>query len=211
MIRDYTDMLWSAYNFWCTPQYDGQSCDSVTPWAVPGIHKRSPEQFHHIVQSKRNHFEGAPWWNPMQLPCSNGKYYFTSVYKELQSNRQHNHTIIVANEELDLYPLQVAQRVARVIGYNIDGLDLSVFKKVRINTQDNKGTNSVTSKENYMHGVYNISNYQPLSQKTRTAINKCWHEDCIALSKIPPYYKYTACHSERVADVAQPDKRLLDL
>ena len=31
MTRNYADMLWSAYNFWCTTDYDKKGCDS-THW-----------------------------------------------------------------------------------------------------------------------------------------------------------------------------------
>ena len=216
MVRDYTDMLWSAYNFWCKAILDGPSCDPVTSWADPKLHKRSPEHFHNLVESKKDHFEGVAPWYPMHQPCERGRSYFSSVYSRLQSNRQHNHTIIVANEELDSYPLQVAQRVARFIGYNINGTDLSKFGNVRVNTQERKGAGSIVTSDKHLPGRYKISHYQPVLPKTRALINKCWYEDCIALSKIPPYYKYTACHPERVgdltiADVAQHDKRLLDL
>eukprot|EP01032_Pedospumella_encystans_P029225 gene29225-33007_t len=196
MVRDNTDMLWSAYNFWCKAVLDGPSCDPVTSWADPKVHKRSPEHFHNLVESKKDHFEGVAPWYPLHQPCERGRNYFSSVYSRLQSNRQHNHTIIVANEELDLYPLQVAQRVARFIGYDISGMDLSKFGNVRVNTQEKKGAGSTVTSDKHLPGRYKISHYQPVLPITRTLINKCWYEDCIALSKMPPYYKYTACHTE---------------
>jgi len=153
---------------------------------TPELHKRSPELFHsHLLasrgDSKRDH-------------CANGLGYYSTSYQHLQSNKHHNRTIIVANEELDLYLLQVASRVASFINYSIDGMDLSSLEKVRINTQDNKGAHSATGVNNYTPGLYNISHYQPLLPESRALLYECWYEDCIALSKIPPYYKYTACY-----------------
>jgi hypothetical protein len=48
MTRNYPDMLWSSYNFWCKLDYDGTSCD-VTQWVKVGQHVRSAELFHWIV------------------------------------------------------------------------------------------------------------------------------------------------------------------
>ncbi len=198
MVRDYTDMLWSSYNFWCKREYDGTNCD-YSKWAMPGLHTRSPELFHDLVQADKNHTVGViqPFWYPMEKPCINaGGYYNEYISMHLYSRKLNNYTIIVASEELDMFPLRVAQRVAHTINYNIEGIDLSTFNKVRVNTQDNKGTHSLISTDKYLPGRYNISHYQPLLPESRTMINKCWYEDCIAISKIPPYYKYTACHPQ---------------
>jgi hypothetical protein len=48
LVRNYADWLWSAYNYWCDVNRD-QQCDVGTQWIVPGLHKRSPEDFHQEV------------------------------------------------------------------------------------------------------------------------------------------------------------------
>jgi len=199
MTRDYTDMLWGAYNFWCKPEYDGNTCSTSTYWTNPAVHKRSPGVFHEIVQADKNHTPGVvhPFWYPMERPCVNARSYYSGVYTHLREHTLHDKSVIlVASEELDEYPLQVAQRIAKIINYDIAGMDLTGFSKVRVNTQEHKGANSFIIKDKHLPGRYNISHYQPLLPESRVMIDKCWYEDCIALSKIPPYYKYTACHPE---------------
>jgi len=192
MVRDYAGRRWSAYNFWCNERYDDVNCTSPNNWTDPALHKRSPELFHSSLLTSKGNARGDH--------CANGHGYFSKSYQQLQRNKHHNQTIIVANEELDLYPLQVARRVASAINYNIDGIDLSAFEKVRVNSQDNKGAHSATGVKNYASGLYNISHYQPLLPESRALLYKCWYADCIALSKIPPYYKYTACYPEHNAN-----------
>ncbi len=188
MVRDLADRWWSAYNFWCKERYHDSNCTHATHWVDATVHKRSPELFHSYLLSKKNETSVDS--------CVNIGKLVSNAYRKLQSNRDHNHTIIVANEELDMFPLRVAQRIASFIKYNIDGFNATYFEKVRVNSQDNKGTTSTTSKDKYRPGRYKISNYEPLLPESRALINKCWYEDCIALSKIPPYYKYTACYPE---------------
>ncbi|KAJ1380753.1 hypothetical protein B484DRAFT_411936 [Ochromonadaceae sp. CCMP2298] len=49
MVRNYADMLWSSYNFWCKPPFDGD-CE-YSKWAVAGVHVRTPELFHSLVEA----------------------------------------------------------------------------------------------------------------------------------------------------------------
>ena len=146
----------------------------------------------------------------MEKPCINaGGYYSEYLSAHLTSRNLQNHTIVIASEELDKYPLQVAQRVARTVHYNIAGINISSFNSVRVNTQDNKGTTNTVSIDQYQPGRYNISHYQPLLDESRTLLNKCWLADCLALSKIPPYYKYTACYGNEVKGYLRAEKVLV--
>eukprot|EP01032_Pedospumella_encystans_P021839 gene21839-24765_t len=191
MVRDLADRRWSAYNFWCNEAYNDTNCISPNPWANPALHKRSPEFFHSYLLSSKDNATGDH--------CGKSAGSYAKSYHHLQGDKNQHYNqkiLVIANEELDIRPLEVAQRIARFVNYSIDGMDLSSFEKVRINAQENKGANSATSKDNYLPGLYNFSHYRPLLPASRTLINKCWYEDCIALSKIPPYYKYTACHPE---------------
>ena len=195
MVRDFADKRWSAYNFWCNQAYNDTNCISPNRWANPALHKRSPELFHSYLLSSKDNANGDH--------CGKSAGSYAKSYQHLQGDKHQHYNqkvIVIANEELDLRPLEVAQRIARFVNYSIDGIDLSAFGKVRINAQENKGANSTTSKDNYLPGLYNISHYQPLLPASRTMIYKCWYEDCMALSKIPPYYKYTACHPQFIGN-----------
>lgn len=210
MVRDFTDMLWSSYNFWCKREYDGVNCD-YSKWADPALHHRSPEIFHELIQLDANHTAEVvqPFYYPMEKPCVNaGGYYSEYLSLHLNSRKLQNRTIIIASEELDAFPQLVAKRVASIINYDITGIDLSTFKDVRVNTQEAKGTNTGIPIGKYTPGRYNISQYRPLLAESRTLLNKCWKEDCRNLATIPPYYKYTACFPElssTVGDVEVDD------
>ena len=198
MVRDYTDMLWSSYNFWCKREYDGDQCD-FSKWANAALHRRSPALFHDLVQLDANRTAGVvqPFHYPMEKPCINAGGYFTEYLDlHLYSRNLHNHTILVASEELDAFPLHVAHRVASITGHNIEGIDLSKFQQVRVNTQEAKGTDATIAIDKYTPGRYNISQYQPVWAESRTLLGQCWREDCLRLAQLAPYYRYAACHPE---------------
>jgi hypothetical protein len=205
MIRDYSDMLWSSYNFWCKREYDGNDCD-YSKWADPALHKRSPGIFHDLISLDANRTANVvqPFYHPMEKPCINaGGYYSEYVAVNLYSRQLHNHTLVIASEELDRYPVSVAMRVAATLDYDIAGITLSEFKQVRVNTQEAKGATTVVAKEHYTPGLYNISHYQPMLTESRTLLNKCWYEDCRRLASIPPYYHYEACFPELAGSISK--------
>lgn len=201
MIRDYTDMLWSSYNFWCKREYDGEYCD-YSKWANADHHIRSPSLFHDLISLDANHTSGViqPFYYPMERPCINaGGYYTEYLTLHLYNRGLQNYTVVIASEELDTHPQRVAERVAAVIGYNITGMDLTAFQQVRVNTQEAKGTTHVINSDLYKPGLYNISHYEPVHSESRDLLNKCWLEDCRALAAIPPYYHYAACFPDLVS------------
>lgn len=184
MIRDYADMLWSSYNFWCKMEYDQRDC-GYSKWADAKYHRRSPELFHDLVVADSKGVDIVqPFYYPMHRPCINaGGYYTEYIDFHLYRNRLHNHTIIVASEELESFPLRVLQRVALRVGNDISGIDIRNFTRIRVNSQENKGTTHSISMDQYRPGRYNISGYQPMLPQTREFINQCWKEDCLAISR----------------------------
>ena len=204
MIRDFSAMLWSSYNFWCKREYDGTNCD-YSKWADPAKHLRSPELFHELVQAEANGTEGVvqPFYYPMEKPCTNaGGYYSEYLQAHLFSRQLRNHTILVASEELDVFPDLVAQRVAQIVNYSIAGIDLSSFTRSRVNTQEAKGTTAVVSKDKYLPGRYNISHYQPMLEQSRALLNGCWKSDCKLIASLPPHYHYQACFPDIFSSTA---------
>lgn len=197
MVRDYAAMLWSSYNFWCKREYDGLNC-GYSKWTDPTYHVRSPELFHELIQADANGTQGViqPFYYPMQYPCVNaGGYYSEYLQNHLFRRGLRNYTIVIATEELDAYPLHVAQRIAYILNYSIVGIDLSMFHRVRINSQEDKGANHSIPIEKYIPGRYEISKYQPMLQETRSLLYKCWREDCFLLANITRY-RYKACFPE---------------
>ena len=97
LTRNYADMVWSSYNFWCKRDYDGFDCD-YSHWINPLTHKRSPELFHEMIQGDSN---GTAVPNPMyktlEAPCRNaGGYYSEFLENQLWPNIPKNQTMIFA-------------------------------------------------------------------------------------------------------------------
>lgn len=207
MIRDYADMIWSSYNFWCKVGYDDKGC-GYERWASKEFHKRSPEVFHDLIVADQqgNSSVTQPFYYPMHRPCINaGGYYTEYIDFHIRNYVDEQHFIIIASEELEINPFQVAKRIADRIHYQYTELDLKNFTKVRINSQENKGSGHSVSLDTYKPGVYAISDYRPMFETTRELLNKCWYDDCMKIAQ-RTNYSYTACmtdakHTQRQAEM----------
>jgi hypothetical protein len=122
MIRNYADMLWSSYNYWCKLGFD-DDCDS-THWAKWG-HARSPALFNDIIVSDKN--GEVLTKNPLYIkrPCAfAGGFYSEYLNNEVWSNNLRvppilkQDTIVIASEMLEKFPKIVIQKVLYAL--NID-------------------------------------------------------------------------------------------
>ena len=157
MTRNYADMIWSAYNFWCKVQYDGYECDSNTKWVKPEYHNRSADLFHAIVTKDMNNTLGphdSPLHDAMARPAANAGGYFTEHFeinlwqdqggKFSTSRIEKARTMAIASEQLESHPLDVWSRVATYFKMdeqihrdkNPYELQLGDFNEKRINAQD---------------------------------------------------------------------------
>jgi hypothetical protein len=134
MTRNYADMLWSAYNFWCKVQYDGFECDSNTKWVKPEYHKRSARAFHDIVLRDMNNSLGkddSPLHADMSRPYANAGGYFSeymqfSLWRDVGGKfstraTDQAHTLVVASEDLESDAMRVWRRVALYFHINRRG------------------------------------------------------------------------------------------
>lgn len=197
MVRNYADMVWSSYNYWCNWMFDGITCDS-TRWVKIGLHSRSPEYFSDIVNGDIN---GTFVPNPLhdiRRPCSFGGGYYSEYLKfHLWLTVPKNNVVVIASEQLEAQPLRVWQRVVdkMQIPYPLSTLDLGNFTRVRYNTQDHRGPLVSIDKELYQPGLFAVSGFRPMFPETRQQLDKCWVNDCVILS----YYSqhvYDACKKE---------------
>jgi hypothetical protein len=146
LTRDYAEMLWSSYNFWCRPRHDGlDSCD-FSKWIDPKKHHRSPEQFHEVIQCDRNGTR-LPYETPLfdKKPCLNGAAFYSDKLTELLwATVPRLQTLILASEELSLRPAVVWSKVSTRLGLPLPGSEggmnnlLGNFSRSRVNAQ---GTN----------------------------------------------------------------------
>lgn len=193
MVRNYADMLWSSYNFWCNREYDRVDCDS-THWVRPLVHVRSPELFHEIVLGD---FNGTGVRTPLFIKRAcvfAGGYYSEYLKLQLWPKVPRNATIVVASEELEVDPGRVWMKVAALLLLDKEQSNpqLGNFTNIRVNSQENKGGTHSVLKRDYKPGLFQVSGYKPMMPETREILDKCWQSDCKVISQAAGYL-YPAC------------------
>ena len=210
MVRSYSDMLWSSYNFWCKREYDGFACDN-TRWIKADM-LRSPDLFHDMILRDLNNtlknndspLHKGP--SDMSRPCVNAGGYYTEYldllfYKSVPPND----TLVLASEELESNPMaiwaKVSHRMKQLSGMSLEeggaagiwstySFNLGTFSERRYNPQNAKGGGRSIAVKDYVPGIFRISKYMPLRNDTKKLLDKCWTSDCKTISKITGY-KYS--------------------
>ena len=98
MTRDYAEMLWSSYNFWCRAKHDGFATCDKSRWINPTKHIRSPELFHEVVSFSHNGTK-LPYETPLYTPspCAKADNYFSEkLVDTLWATVPRQHTLVVA-------------------------------------------------------------------------------------------------------------------
>jgi hypothetical protein len=203
LTRDYKDMLWSAYNFWCNWHYDGTNCN-YEKFTILGVHNRTPTIFHEIINGDYNKtkvFIDSPLWN--KHPCDNARIYYTEYILGLWKYIPPNGTIVIASEQLQLDNLFVLNKIATKLGISILNNDTLVetiknISNYRFNTQEGKKDyrHSVNINQ-YKPGRFAISNFSDMFDSTKNILDFCWHDDCIMMSQLTGY-EYLSCQKTKV-------------
>ena len=112
LLRDYSDWIWSAYNYWCNPLYE-KECSTGNYWTDTQTHIRTPEIFHDIVQGSMN---GTLLSSPLlfDYPCQKASNMFKSYLNVLWDNVPVKQTLVLASEDLEDNPGEVWSRIAQV-------------------------------------------------------------------------------------------------
>ena len=228
MVRNFADMLWSSYNFWCKREYDGFACDN-TRWIKAGM-VRSPELFHDMVLRDRNGtlkpndsplHKGPP---DMTRPCNNaGGYYSEFLQQLLLSSVPLNQTLVLASEQLETEPLVVWARVSHRLkqltgmsaeeggatGLNVYSFALGSFLTRRYNPQNAKGGSNSVPMSNYTPGVFRTSGFRPMLNATRALLDKCWFVDCQTITELTGHFSAAyPCRPEAAeGERARPRRR----
>lgn len=144
LTRNFADMLWSSYNFWCKREYDGMECDN-TRW----VHKhfnRSAELFHDMVVQDQTSVlapHSSPLHGEMSRPCANAGGYFAEylqlkVWNDVAGSNMitrgtdRNHTLVVASEYLESNPLLIWSKIATY--FNMKERDSSATANIQFAT-----------------------------------------------------------------------------
>ena len=225
VVRNFADWVWSAYNYWCSEK-EG-NCDVSNHWTDKVHHKRSSFEFHKIVESTMtmnasqvSTSVSTPVLNPLQFssPCDKAKNMYRSYMNKLWSHVDVSNTLVIAGEDLENNPERVWSQVSSssgmefkdFLGYDLFMEEIRKFKKYRVNTQDNKGSNEVTDvNNNYAHGTYSISNYEQLKLKTREMLDNCWKNDCMYTS-LATGHNYTACDANSYSQFQDMETKYLE-
>ena len=131
MTRNYADLVWSSYNFWCKREYDGvEGCDN--PWFAHKPFNRSADLLHGMVlhdQAGMLTKHDAPFHGDLVRPCVNGGGFVKEhVEYRLWTDRpgqfitratDPEHTLLMASEELEAAPLLTWSKVARHFGMTV--------------------------------------------------------------------------------------------
>ena len=203
LTRDYKDMLWSAYNYWCNWHYDGTTCN-YEKFTILGVHNRTPEIFHEIINGDYNKtkvYIDSPLWN--KHPCDNARIYYTEYILGLWKYIPPNVTLVIASEQLQSDNLFVMNKIAAKLGISVlhNETVIEAIKNIsryRFNTQEGKKDyrHSVNINQ-YKPGRFAISNFSDMLATTKNILDFCWHDDCIMMSQLTGY-DYLACRNTKV-------------
>lgn len=83
--------------------------------------------------------------------------------------------------------LLVWNRISQSVGLSEAHPALADFNKVRYNTQadlNSRGESKTVLAKDYKHGHYAVSKFEPLSDQTRSILDRCWKDDCVYSSLV---------------------------
>jgi hypothetical protein len=177
MVRNVADRAWAAYNYWCIPSADGNATGSCVPGAYTQKETvRSPEIFDEWVHG--------------------GKHYQCSTYESVYTNLINSLTkitevppIVISMDSLRTEEGKATQ-VLRLEKYlqerlQLPFISLNATLLKRYNAGElisNRGASRVAH-DSASEGVYEVSGYRPLLNRTRAKIMTCWKE-CKEVAKL---------------------------
>lgn len=140
VVRDYSDWLWSSYNYWCIENID-PFCDLITHWVNAEFHHRSPEHFHSLVTAERVVPTPVDKWyvRPISVVyqenvCSYANRAFYDYVHALWTKIGVENTLIFASEELERNPASIVNKLVQAIGFTHLHFNVEDFQSVRYNT-----------------------------------------------------------------------------
>lgn len=202
MTRDYADLMWSAYNFWCTAAYDIR-CPS-THWVNAYHNYRSPGMFHELAVAKSRPHKTV--LSPIDhfgfSNLTNNNFFRSFVTTMWRHNVSHEAILVVASESLAAETDKMVNKMVAFIGLDAQHVvqqNVSKLAHERTNTNNHKGTGTVDA--TFTPGLYRASGFKPMLAGTRALLHKSWWHDCLWLSNYTGF-QYPACNSTSLAAAA---------
>jgi hypothetical protein len=208
MVRDYAEMMWSRYNYFCFNVLDGP-CEK----ADMTERKRSPEAFHELIVSQspvnaRIKPDGTFHDGGATLGCPPDSKEDYSYYKEntkallgidgFTKLMGADRVLVFADKQLEENPEYIYSKLSEKISFFKDHYNATYvdgFKKVRVNLNDVHATDGdakMAVKAPPSSGTYSISGHKPMLPETREILNRCWQDECKSLSELTGY-QFPAC------------------
>lgn len=206
ITRNFADWSWSVYNYWCDPKVEWL-CESHK-WASTGVHKRSTDLFHQILMMSVNQTFEKEYLSHLQVSnekmektypipgriknlCTLGYNMYENYITKLWEFVGRDAVLVVSSEELGSNAKRIWDRIVSAVGFpNSDHPFVDEFNKLRYNTQGTikqRAENVEISVEQFIPGVYAISDFQPMKRITRNLLDLCWYDDCKFLSSVSEY------------------------
>ena len=166
MVRDLSERMWAAYNFWCRSIID-KNCGEYK-WIKYGMY-RSPEDFHETLMKANYEYNVLNYkWNCLWLD----NLYMDAI--NMLYNMTKQQPLVIASESLTKSNNYIhITRLQDYINQNFHtNRSLDIKHLHYINTGGAVGPN--TQATELSRGLYNISNYKPLLKETHDYIYSCW-------------------------------------
>ena len=187
LTREYSELMWSAYNYWCDPKFD-----PVCPGTLlPKKNIRTPELFEAGVTAS---VKGISVHAPISLlnSCQNAKNQYTGYFATIGPRLGWENLFILASEELSSNAQAVWSRLSLRINtpsYGLKHPGMSSFSRVRVNTGSKKCFNCLVDAKTE-------SRKKRMPQAAKRLLETCWYKDCLAVANWTGYRNYS-CVSSR--------------
>ena len=177
VLREYSDWYWAIHNFWCLEYLDANCTNYPNRWLRNTRNAyRSPELFHELLVGT---MKGS--FSPVKIDFMRftARPRIEAIVKRVGKER----VLILKSEELS--DSKTWQKISSFTGLNSSHHKLAEVLSVKFNTNENPGhlKKTETRSTKRMPGVYKVSGYRPLLNKTRILINELFYNDCMWLKE----------------------------
>lgn len=182
LTREYSELVWSAYNYWCDPSFD----PVCTGTLLPKKNVRTPELFEAgVTASARGVSIRAP--SSLLSSCQGAKSYYGAFLSLVGPRLGWENLFIVASEELSSNAPAVWSRLSQRVNtssYNLDHPGMSSFSRVRVNAGSRRCFNCLVDAKA-------DSRRKRIPLVAKRLLDQCWHADCLAVVNFTGHRNYS--------------------
>ena len=181
LTREYSELIWSSFNYWCDPSFDPICAGTL----LPKRNIRTPKLFEEGVKAS---VLGVQAHAPSSLlsSCSNGKRYYRSFLEGVASLGPKN-LFVVASEELSSNAQAVWTKLILRLNtpaYSLTHPGIEGFSRVRVNTGARKCFNCLVDTKK-------AGRARRIPAAAKKLLDECWFNDCLVVAKLTGYRNYS--------------------